>query len=131
MGMQMQLLCGKLQGLEISRLEVLDAAESVNDQYDQISQQQMMIANRLGHHEHLIREAINFCAAGLMEAGKTTGNTVKSVKTIDTARVLVAHIIGDSGDIGGGINIGEMIAEGNSRQVAVTNDPEFALKFLA
>jgi hypothetical protein len=66
-----------------------------------------------------------------MEAGKTTGNAVKSVKTIETARVLVAHIIGDSGDIGGGINIGEMIAEGNSGQVAVTNDPDFALKFLA
>lgn len=126
----MHVLSGKLQGMELSRQEVLDAAEGLSEQNQQLSFQQGHLARRLAEHERLLGEALKLCTAGLMEAEKKTGNKVKLARTVEEAKQIIAVLSDATGDIGGGVEIEEMIAQGKSRQVGFTNDFNFALEFL-
>jgi hypothetical protein len=127
---QVHQLSGKLQGMEIIRQEILDAAEGLSEQNHQLAFQQGELARRLLDHERVLREALKFCAAGLSETGKRTGNKVKLAKTMDEAKQIVAVFSDVTGDITGGIEIDTMNAQDKSRQVGITNNAEFALKFL-
>jgi hypothetical protein len=127
---QAHLISGKLQGMEISRHEILDVAETLSEQNHQLSLQQGQLANRLVQHERILREALKICNSGLREAEPRSVNRVTLVKTMEEAKQVIA-VLGDvTGDIPSSIEIGEMIAQGKSRQVGVTNNPEFALEFL-
>lgn len=127
---QMHLVSGKLQGIEVGRQEILDAAENLNQESHQLSCQQEELVRRFTGHERLLREALKFCTAGLLETGTMTGNTVKLAKSMDEARQLVAYIGGVTGEDSGGIIIEQLIAQDKSKQVGITNDAEFALRFM-
>jgi hypothetical protein len=127
---QMYIFLGKLEGLDIGRQEVLNATEMLQEQNSQLTHQQNEFSDRFTTHESLIREAVQFCIAGLAETSKKTGNTVKLAKATDEAKQLVSYYKNVTGEVVGGIAIEEMIAEGRARQVGSTNDADFALKFL-
>lgn len=127
---QLHILTGKLEGMEIGRQEVLEAAEGLNEQSHQLSFQQDDLVRRLAKHERLLREALKFCTTGLLETGKKTGKFAQMVKTTDRARAIVAVLTQVTGDMPGGIEINTLIAEGDSRAVVITDDANFALEFL-
>ena len=127
---QVHLLSGRLQGMEISRREIIDAAESLNEQNLQLSYQQGELARRLIEHERILREALKICTAGLAEAEKTGTNQVRLAKTMGYAKQVIAVMGEVTGDRSMSIQIDEMIAQDRSRQVGVTNNPAFALDFL-
>lgn len=127
---QLHILTGKLEGMEIGRQEVLEAAEGLSEQSHQLSFQQGDLVRRLAKHERLLREALKFCTTGLLETGKKTGKFAQMVKTTDRARAIVAVLTQVTGDMPGGIEIDTLIAEGDSRAVVITDDANFALEFL-
>ncbi|RYO89187.1 hypothetical protein DL766_006148 [Monosporascus sp. MC13-8B] len=126
----MHVLSGKLQGLELGRREVLDMANTLNEQNDQLSLQQGALTRRLRDHEMLIREGLKLCTVALSDAGKKTGNTIKLAKSLDEAKFLIAMIGDVTGELPDGIAIEQMIAKDKSKAVGMTNDADFALKFL-
>ncbi|PSN60754.1 hypothetical protein BS50DRAFT_681332 [Corynespora cassiicola Philippines] len=127
---QLHVFTGKLEGLEAGRQEVLDAAQNLSEQSHQLSSQQNDFVDRIAGHEILLREALKFCTAGLLATGKKTGKFAQMVKVTERARAIVAVVSQVTGDVSGGIEIGELIAEGDSRAVGITDDADFALKFL-
>jgi hypothetical protein len=127
---QLHIFTGKLEGMESARQGVLEAAEGLSEQNFQLSFQQGEMVRHLSEHERLLREALKFCTTGLLETGKKTGKFAEMVKTTDRARAIVAVLTSVTGDIPGGIEIGTLIADGESRAVGITNDAKFALEFL-
>jgi hypothetical protein len=130
MGREVHVISGKLQGLEISRQEILGAAEHLGEQNMQLSLQQDEVARRLVQHERVLREILKMCTAGLIEVGQKSGIHVGLAKTIDEAKQIIAVFGGVTGDTPGSIEIAQMIAQGKSRQIGITNDPNLALQFL-
>jgi hypothetical protein len=127
---QVHLLSGRLQGMEISRHEILDVTEAFNEHTRHISFQQDELSRRLIEHERILREALKICTAGLAEAEKHSVNRVRLAKTMDEAKQVIAIMGEVIGEIPMSIQIDEMVAQGQSRQVGVTNHTEFALEFL-
>lgn len=124
---RMRTISGKLQGLEIGRQEILDAAEYLSEQNHQLSFQQGELARRLLSHERVLGVAQKLYTAGLSETARKTGSTVKLAKAVDEAKQVVMMVgEGFSGDV----EIGEMLTQGKAKSVGVTDNPEFALKFL-
>jgi hypothetical protein len=130
MGRQLHILTEKLEGMEFGRQEFLEAAGELGEHNHQPSIQQSEMVHHLAKHEHLIGEASKFSKTGLLETGKKTGKFAEMVKTTDRARAIVAVLTPVTADIPGGIEIGTLIADGESRAVGITNDAKFALEFL-
>jgi hypothetical protein len=122
MGRQLHILTEKLEGMEFGRQEFLEAAGELGEHNHQPSIQQREMVHHLAKHERLIGEASKF--------SKKTGKFAEMVKTTDRARAIVAVLTPVTANIPGGIEIGTLIADGESRAVGITNDAKFALEFL-